>query len=111
MHEQVVLVATKTTIQIVNYISINYDKVTSIDNQSWISIHAYVVEDFKRTPILVNLKWDTEGCTTNNLTKMIWNSMKGFGGLFDHDLVTKVVCSSVDGVATFQGIKIALQSS
>ncbi len=36
---------------------------------------------------------------------MIRNSMKGFGGLFDHDLVTKVVCFSANGVATFQGIK------
>ncbi len=34
--------------------------------------------------------------------------MKGFGGLFDHDLVTKVVCFSVDGAATFQGIKIGV---
>jgi len=39
---------------------------------------------------------------------MIQNSVKGFGGLFDHDLVTEVVCFSVDGVATFQGIKIGV---
>jgi hypothetical protein len=31
--------------------------------------------------------------------------VKGFGGLFDHHLVTKVVCFGVDGAATFQGIK------
>jgi hypothetical protein len=36
---------------------------------------------------------------------MIQNSLKGFGRLFDHDLVTKVVCFGADGVATFQGIK------
>ncbi len=34
--------------------------------------------------------------------------MKGFGGLFDHDLVTKVVCFCVDGATTFQGIKIGV---
>jgi len=39
---------------------------------------------------------------------MIWNLVKGFGGLFDYDLVTKVVCFSVDGAATFQGIKIGI---
>ncbi len=61
----------------------------------------------------MNLEWVTKGCTIENLTNMIRNSMKGFGGLFDHDLVTKVVCFSVDGVATFQGIKTwgALHSS
>jgi len=31
--------------------------------------------------------------------------VKGFRGLFDHDLATKVVCFDADGVATFQGIK------
>jgi ubiquinone/menaquinone biosynthesis C-methylase UbiE len=36
---------------------------------------------------------------------MIQNLMKGFGGLFDHDLVIKVVCFDVDGVVAFQGIK------
>jgi hypothetical protein len=31
--------------------------------------------------------------------------MKGFRGLFDHDLATKVICCGANGVATFQGIK------
>ncbi len=77
----------------------------SIDNQSWISIHAYVVEDFKRTLISVNLEWVTKGCIMNNFTNMIWNLVKGFGGLFDHDLVIKVICCGANGAATFQGIK------
>ncbi len=53
----------------------------------------------------MNLEHVTEGYTTNNFTNMIWNLVKGFGGLFDHHLVTKVVCFGVDGAATFQGIK------
>jgi hypothetical protein len=36
---------------------------------------------------------------------MIRNLVKGFGGLFDHDLVTKVVCFGADGATTFQGIR------
>jgi hypothetical protein len=31
--------------------------------------------------------------------------VKGFGGLFDHDLATKVICCGANGAATFQGIK------
>jgi len=31
--------------------------------------------------------------------------VKGFGGLSDRDLATKVVCFGVDGATTFQGIK------
>lgn len=81
-------------------------EVTNIDNQTWIWIHAYVVEDFRKTPILLNLKQITNGCTTNNLTNMIKISMKVFGGSFNHDLATKVVYFDADGVGTFQGIKI-----
>ncbi len=36
---------------------------------------------------------------------MIRNLVKGFGGLFDHDLVIKVVCFGADGATTFQGIR------
>jgi hypothetical protein len=31
--------------------------------------------------------------------------VKGFGGLSNHDLVTKVICCGSNGVAIFQGIK------
>jgi hypothetical protein len=67
----VVLVIIKITIKTTNHIYVSCDEVISIDNQSWISVHAYVVEDFKRTPILVNLEQVIEGCTTNNFTNMI----------------------------------------
>jgi hypothetical protein len=54
---------------------------------------------------LVNLEQVIEGCTTNNFTNMIWNLVKGFRGLLDRDLATKVVCFNANDVATFQGIK------
>ncbi len=105
MHEQCGFGITKITIKTTNYIYVSCDEMINIDNQSWILIHAYVVEDFKRTHILVNLKWVIEGYTTNNFTNMIRNLVKGFRGLFDHDLATKVICFDAHGVATFQGIK------
>jgi hypothetical protein len=77
----VVLATAKTTIQTTNNIFVSCDEVTSIDNQFWIFVHGYVVEDFKRTPILLNLEQVTDGCTTNNLMKMIQNSIQVFGGL------------------------------
>jgi hypothetical protein len=43
----VVLVVTKITIQTTNYISVSCDEMINIDNQSWNSIHVYVVEDSK----------------------------------------------------------------
>jgi hypothetical protein len=37
------------------YVSITCDEVITMDNQSWISMHAYVIEDFYRKLILVSL--------------------------------------------------------
>jgi hypothetical protein len=77
----VVLATTKTTIQTTNYIFVSCDEVTSIDNQSWIFVHGYVVEDFNRFPILLNMEQVKDGCTTNNLMKMIQSSIQVLGGL------------------------------
>jgi hypothetical protein len=42
LHKQIEIVM-KTTIQATQYLSITCDKMTTIDTQSWINIHAYVV--------------------------------------------------------------------
>jgi hypothetical protein len=52
----VVLVLIKIAIQTTNYISVSCDEMITIYNQSWILVHVYVFEDFKRTLILVNLE-------------------------------------------------------
>jgi hypothetical protein len=47
MHN-VVLKQMKLVLQQSIFISINYDEVTTLDNQCYISVHAYVVENWKR---------------------------------------------------------------
>jgi hypothetical protein len=44
MHNMV-LKQMKMVLQQIIFISINYDEVTTLDNQSWIYVHAYVVEN------------------------------------------------------------------
>jgi hypothetical protein len=39
------------------FISISCDEVTILDNQSWISVHAYVVENWRKQPILLKELW------------------------------------------------------
>jgi hypothetical protein len=41
----IVLEATKSIVQTTNYFSLTYDEVSTIDNQSWLLIHAYVVQN------------------------------------------------------------------
>jgi hypothetical protein len=52
-----------------------------MDNQSWISMHVDVVEDFKRTPIFVNFQHVTKDTNTNNLAIFMKNFVVKFEGL------------------------------
>jgi hypothetical protein len=90
----VVLATTKMAIQIIKLINVSCNEMTSIHNQSWIFVHVFVVKDFKRTPIFVNLERVIKSCTTNN----------------DHESITKVVCFNVNGATTFQSITIGVST-
>jgi hypothetical protein len=52
MHELVVK-KTRDLVQVVRFISFSFDEVTTLDQQSWVSIHAYVVENWLRTHFVV----------------------------------------------------------
>jgi hypothetical protein len=53
MHN-VILKHTMLLVQHAKFISINCDEVTTLDNQSWISIDVYIFENWHRVPILLN---------------------------------------------------------
>jgi hypothetical protein len=53
------------------FISISCDEVTTYNNQSWISIHAYVLSDWERVPQVISLERVVDGLDANNLTKVI----------------------------------------
>jgi hypothetical protein len=55
MHH-IAFTAIKDVIHVTNYIVITCDKVTTINNQSWVNIHAYLVNKFKHIPILLNME-------------------------------------------------------
>jgi hypothetical protein len=48
---------------------------TTIDTESWVNIHAYLVGCFKLILILVDLERLVDGGTTNNLTNVILTSL------------------------------------
>jgi hypothetical protein len=52
----VVLKQMKMVLQQKFFISINCDEITTLDNQSWISMHVYLVENWRRQPILLNFE-------------------------------------------------------
>jgi hypothetical protein len=65
------------------------NEITTIDNQFWLSMHLYVVEAWKRAPILLNFEKIVDGSTSNTMTSMIVESLIEFGGLTKSDLTKK----------------------
>jgi hypothetical protein len=67
MHS-IVTISTKAIVQKARYLAINCDEITTIDNQSRCNFHAYVVDDLKRIPLLLNLERVINGSNVYNLT-------------------------------------------
>jgi hypothetical protein len=53
--------------------------IAMVDNQSWVNVHAYFVEGFKCTLILLNLERLVGSGIINNLTNMILNFLMVYG--------------------------------
>jgi hypothetical protein len=50
------LKSTQNVVVAVNFIFVNANEIIAIDNTSWISLHLYVVQGWKRIPLLVYLE-------------------------------------------------------
>ncbi len=62
-------------------------------------MHAYIIEDNKRVPILLNLEKVVDGATFNNFIAMIIHSLIAFDGLLNMDIANKVVYFRADSVS------------
>ncbi len=62
------------------FIACSCDELTIIDNGFQIYIHAYVVGDWFKWPILVCVGIIVDGFGSNNLTKIIMNNLLKVGG-------------------------------
>jgi hypothetical protein len=78
-------------------------------NQSWISIHCYVVVGFKLLLILFTLKCLVEsGTTITNIEATICFVLLVYGGLFQGWIAECFVCLRIDGASTFQGARVKI---
>jgi hypothetical protein len=67
---QVVMKVIRVVIQVAHYVAPNYDEVSIVDNQSWLSIYYYMVERWVRIPILICLEKVVAHSKSDNLTKV-----------------------------------------
>ena len=88
-----------------NYVALTCDEVSTIDNGSWISIHAYVVQNWSRVPYLISLEKVVEGSCSDNLTHVIIDALTQAAKMEKLALAKTLLCFGADGVSTFQGSK------
>jgi hypothetical protein len=83
MHQKV-MKATRGLVGVAQYVVLSCDEVSTIDNQSWLSIHYYVLQNWVRIPILIFLDRVLKGSGSDNLTKVIIEALT-IGGELPRD--------------------------
>jgi len=78
---QVVMRATRVGIQATHYIALSYDEVSTLDNQSWLFVHYYVVQNWVRILIIIFLDRMVVDLGNDNLTKVIMETFMMGGSL------------------------------
>ncbi len=76
-----------------------------IDNQSWVSIHCYVVQNWCHLHVLIFLEHVIRGKGFNNLTKVIIDIMKKYVVVSKTNIVMKLMSFNANGVNVFQCMK------
>ena len=67
----------KALIDAASFVALTADETSAIDNNSWVAIHAYVVENWVRKPLFISLeKIETEGATLDSLTIVLTSTME-----------------------------------
>jgi len=100
--------AIKKKIRAANFVAITCDEVTIVDNGSWISIYAYVVENYVRVPHLISLLRLVDGSSADSLTLGITKALGAGGDLTHEQISRRLICFGADGISTFQGVRMGV---
>jgi hypothetical protein len=71
----IVLEVTKFVIGTTQYLSLTCDEISTINNQSWLLIHVYVVQNWLRIPIFLSLECVVVGSSAHNLTLVLMQTL------------------------------------
>ena len=91
-----------------NLFSISADEVTTIDHESWLSVHIYIPSGNKRLSILLGLQRLAEGNGAEAVTDAILAHMLHHGGLHAAQIARKLVSFGGDGVSVFQRSRLGV---
>jgi hypothetical protein len=95
------LETTKITFVIANYIVINVDEVTTIDNTQWLLIHLYVVQKWKKILMFLYVETISQFAIFNNFFSLMLKCIINSWGLGLEELGKQLV-NSCDSSSVFQ---------
>jgi hypothetical protein len=107
----IVLARTKEVVSKTHYFSITCDDVTTLDNQYWISIHVYTIQDWEIVPMFLYLQRVTEGGGADNIKKMTLGALTNEGGLTKHQIRDRFMAFDTYGASILQGKRNGVTTS
>ncbi len=78
---KLLLESIQNVVVVANFIFVNADEITAIDNTSQISLHLYVVQGWKQIPLLVCVEKVGGQGIAENIFHLMLTTMVTFGGL------------------------------
>ena len=96
---------TKAVVGKAKVFSLSADEVTSIDGQSWLSIHIYICIGYKRVSILLALMRLVDGNRIVVVKEAIYSMLLWHIGLSQAQIAERLICFAADGVSMFQGCR------
>jgi hypothetical protein len=78
--------------------SLSYNEVPTVDNHSWINIHAYVLIDWEKVSLLLSLERLTKGSIAYHFTRTTMKAMERDGGLNVQYIKNKLLYFGFEGV-------------
>jgi hypothetical protein len=95
----------KAEVHVASYVALTCDETTTVDNGSWMSIHAYTCQNWVRVPFLIGLEKVVEAPSTDHFMKVLLQALERGGGIDAGDAARKLLCFGADGVTVFQGTR------
>jgi hypothetical protein len=68
--------AIMVVVSIANHVALTCDEVSTMDNKSWISIHAYLMQNWVKIPMLISLQKVIDGIGVDNLIVAIMEALQ-----------------------------------
>ncbi|KAG1673755.1 hypothetical protein FOA52_002324 [Chlamydomonas sp. UWO 241] len=85
-----------------NFFSLSCDEATTNDKSQFLSVTAYIVQNFARVPVFLALK-DIKGAGAEDLQKLIMEALLTDVGLTTDNVACKLVSFACDGANVMQG--------